>query len=151
MKLLCLLSLTFVIAASVLKRDDLSTTVIVRLMCNGKPYDDGRLRLVVGKKQLDEGRSSNGTYTVSSAMYSAPHDNAIVVVRSTFAHRLFTKAGVQIFHTCNRKKCWEQAEEIQIPYDHVSTPESKKKPYDIGRYELDNKFANAKVECIKMD
>ncbi|GMR36039.1 hypothetical protein PMAYCL1PPCAC_06234, partial [Pristionchus mayeri] len=138
------LILISIITANPLKRDDLSTTVTARLLCKGKPYLVGRLRLVVGKKQLDESRlTSNGTYKVSSSKYTAAYDGIV--------SRVMSKAGVQIFHTCNRMNCWEQEPEIEVPFKHVSTPDTKKPPYDLGRFELNVKFNDSKINCIKLN
>ncbi|KAF8363741.1 hypothetical protein PRIPAC_90664 [Pristionchus pacificus] len=147
--LISLIFLVPLIVAVPLKRDDLSTTVTARLLCHGKPYLDGRIRLVVGKKKLEEGRAlANGSYTVSASKYTAAYGGeGPPVIDLT---RLMNKAGVQIFHTCNRKNCWEQVAEIQIPNQYVSTSNITKKPYDMGRIELDARLADVKLDCVKM-
>ncbi|GMS83740.1 hypothetical protein PENTCL1PPCAC_5915, partial [Pristionchus entomophagus] len=131
------------IAGNPLKRDDLSTNVTMRLLCKGQPYYDGRLRLVVGSKLLDEGRSSSsGIYTVTSSKYSAPYNKVTT--------KLMSVAKLQIFHTCNAKSCWELAKEHEVPYEYVSTPQLKRPAWDVGRVELNILYEERKVECVNM-
>ncbi|GMR34661.1 hypothetical protein PMAYCL1PPCAC_04856, partial [Pristionchus mayeri] len=104
---------------------------------------------VVFKKVMGEGRASHdGSFTVSSKNYTSTYEGSFFQWSHHF--KLSSRAGLQIFHTCNKKNCWEQEPLIEVPYEHVSTRVEKKKPFDLRRFELNAKFNDAKIDCVKM-
>ncbi|CAJ0605732.1 unnamed protein product [Cylicocyclus nassatus] len=114
-----------------------SVAVTGRLICNGRPASDVKVKLyekeLTFDVKMDEGRTNgNGEFRLSGSK------TEITTI----------DPKVNIYHKCNYNGICYKKIGITIPDNYVTNGPTPQKTFDIGTINLANKFTGESTDCI---
>ncbi|CAA99913.2 Transthyretin-like family protein [Caenorhabditis elegans] len=114
-----------------------SAAVSGRLICNGRPAVDVKLKLYENEiffdRLMEEGRTdSNGQFRVLGSKREI----------TTIDPKL------NVYHKCNYNGLCDQKFTIHIPKDYVTSGSQPSRTFDIGTLNLANNFPGQSTDCL---